>query len=82
MILNLYLVSGGGAPKGKDFVPFWSENGYRPCSFWSGIGYGFQGNYRSVRTYLLFQFQPRKKDKEICKFEMDFKKSFFVAVLI
>ena len=53
---------GCATPKDRDFV----------SSFWSGIGYGFQGNYDSVRTYLLFQFQPRKKDKEICKFEMDF----------
>ena len=25
-------------PKGMVFVPFWSENGYRFCPFWSGIG--------------------------------------------
>ena len=31
------------APKG--FAPFWSENGCRLCSFWSGIGYGFWGHY-------------------------------------
>ena len=23
--------------------PFWSENGYRFCPFWSGIGYSLQG---------------------------------------
>ena len=50
-------------------------------SFWSGIGYGFQlGNYGRVRTYLLFQLQMSKKERKICKFEMDF--TFFVAVLI
>ena len=27
-------------PKGKVFAPCWSENGYRLCSFWSGIVYG------------------------------------------
>ena len=30
------------------------EAGNILCSFWSGIAYGFQRNYRSVRTYLLF----------------------------
>ena len=34
-------------PKGDGFAPFWSENWYRLCPFWSGISYGFQGNYRS-----------------------------------
>ena len=24
---------------------FWSENGYRFCTLWSEIGYGFQGNF-------------------------------------
>ena len=27
--------------------------------------------------YLLFQFQMSKKEREICEFEMDFKKAFF-----
>ena len=36
---------------------------------WSGIGYGLRGRYGSVRTYLLFQFQMSKKEKEICEFE-------------
>ena len=39
------------------------------CSFWSGIRYGFWGNYGSLRTYLLFQFQMSKKEKEICDFD-------------
>ena len=39
------------------------------CSFWSGIRYGFWGNYGSVRTYLLFQFPMSKKEKEICDFD-------------
>ena len=29
-------------------VPFRLENGHRLCSFWSGIGYGIQGNCGSV----------------------------------
>ena len=43
-----------------------------------GIGCGFQGNYGSVRTYSLFQFQMSKKEIELCQFEMDFKKSFLL----
>ena len=30
------------------FAPFWSDNGYTLCLFWSGIWYGFRGNYGSV----------------------------------
>ena len=52
-------------------MPFWSENGYRLCPFWPGIGCGFRGNYGSVWAYLLFQFQMGKKEREICEFEMD-----------
>ena len=29
--------------------------------------------------YLLFQFQMNKKEREICEFEVDFKKSFLLA---
>ena len=39
------------APKSMVFGPFWSENGETLCLFWSGIGYGFWGNYGSVWTY-------------------------------
>ena len=35
---------------------------YTFCPFWSGIGYGFRGNYGSVWRYLLFQFQMNKKE--------------------
>ena len=77
---------GGGNPLNKPYryvLPqrlgflrtFWSEKGYRLCLFWSGIGYAFEGNYGSLRTYLLFQFQVSKKEREITQFEMDFKKS-------
>ena len=47
------------------------KNGYTLCSFWFEIGYGFRANYRSVRThysYLSFQFQMNKKEKEKCEF--------------
>ena len=36
------------APNGRVFVPLWSEKGYRLYPFWSGIGYGFLGNYGIV----------------------------------
>ena len=35
-------------PKGKDFLgPFVLK---ALCPFWSGVGYGFRGNYASVRV--------------------------------
>ena len=36
------------ASKGMVFAPFPSKNGYTFCLFWSGIGYGFRGNYGRV----------------------------------
>ena len=35
----------------------------------SGIGYGFRGNYGCLWTYLSFQFQMSKKEREICEFD-------------
>ena len=61
---------------------FSCENGFSLCPVWSGIGNGFLGNLESVRPYLLFQDQMSEKEREICEFEMDFKKSFFAVVLI
>ena len=49
-------------PVGSCFAPFWSENGYTLCPLCSGIGYAFRGNYKSVWTYLSFQFQMIKID--------------------
>ena len=46
------MISVCAAPKGMDFESFWSENEYRLCPFWSGIGYSFRGTYGSVWTYL------------------------------
>ena len=63
------------ASKGRVFPPFWSENEYGLCSFWPGIGYAFQASYGNVRTYILFQLHMSKKEREICGFGMDFKKS-------
>ena len=57
----------GGTPKGRVFAPFWSENGHILCSVLSGIGCGFQENYGSVRTYLLFQFQMSNNNNIIIK---------------
>ena len=58
-----------GLKTGIDFPHFGPE---------SKIGYGFPGNFESVRKYLLFQFQMSSKEREICQFEMAFKKSFLL----
>ena len=58
-----------GLKTGIDFPQFGPE---------SKIGYGFPGNFESVRKYLLFQFQMSSKEREICQFEMAFKKSFLL----
>ena len=58
-----------GLKTGIDFVHFGPG---------SKIGYGFPGNFESVRKYLLFQFQMSSKEREICEFEMDFKESFLL----
>ena len=69
------------SPIGSVFAPFWSENRYTLCPFWSGIGYGFRGKYGSVWRYLSFQFQMTKKEREIREIEMDLE-NFFVCALI
>ena len=80
------LRGGGGTPlyidmyRPRVFAPLWSENEYRLCSFWSGIGCGFQGNYVNVRRYLPFQFQTCKKEREIGEYEIDFRKSFLLLL--
>ena len=58
-------------------VGFWSEKGYTLCPFWSVVGYGFRGNYWSVWTYLSFQFQMTKKERELCELEPDLKNFLF-----
>ena len=51
-------------PKGMVFVLFRSKNRYWLCQlFWSGIRYGFWGNYGN-------------KEQRVYEFKMDFKKSF------
>ena len=49
--------------EGRVFAPYWSENGYRLCTLWCGIGCGFRGNYESVWMYLSFQFQMNEKER-------------------
>ena len=46
--LNISHIHVPPAPLGTVFGPFWSENQYTLCPFWSGVRYGFQGNYGSV----------------------------------
>ena len=58
-----------GLKTGIDFPHFGPE---------SKIWYGFPGNFESVRKYLLFQFQMSSEEREICQFEMAFKKSFLL----
>ena len=56
------------------FEPFWSENRYRLCPFWSGIGYDFRGNflnYGNVWTRVSFEFQICKKESKISELEVD-----------
>ena len=57
-------------PRARRFLVTWSYGtGMRFWPFWSGIGYGFRGNYGSVWTYLSFQFKMSKKSlrkKEKC----------------
>ena len=69
------------APSGRIFEPFWSENGYTLCPFWSGIGLGFRESYGRVWTLLSFQFQISKKEREISEFEMDLN-NFCVCALL
>ena len=79
--------SGGSTPLYKPYryvppqregflAPFWSENGYRFCPSWSGIGCGLRRNYGYVPMCSSFQFQIHKKESVIWEFEMDFKNSF------
>ena len=83
---------GGGTPLYKPyryvpphqvgfFAPFWYKNRYTLCPFWSGIGLSFRGNHGSVRTFLSFQFQMSKKEREICEFKMGLN-NFCVCALM
>ena len=59
---------GVGGLLGRVLVPFWSENGFRLCSFWPGIRYGFQGNYPECMNVFIVSIQNeqgRKRNKQI-----------------
>ena len=45
-----------------------------PNLVWNRVG--FQGTYGNIWTYLSFQFQTNKKEREICEVQMDFEKFF------
>ena len=73
---------GGGGLLGRVLGPFWSENGYRLCSFWPGIRYGFQGNYPECMNVFIVSIQNeqgRKRNKQIGN---GFEEFFFVCALI
>ena len=59
---------------------FWFLRRFRlktlPILVWNRVW--FRGNYGSVWRYLSFQFQMSEKEREICGFEMEFKKSFLL----
>ena len=57
-------------------MPLWSEKGYRLCPFWSGIGYGFLGNYGIVWTYSSFQYQMWKKKEKYANSKRLLRKLF------
>ena len=63
-------------PKGYGFCAFsvWKQVHF--ALFGLELGMVFRGNNGSVWTYLSFQFQMKRKEREICEIEMHFKKSF------
>ena len=54
---------------------------YTLCPFWSGISFGFRGNYGSVSMYLSLQFQMSMKKRERREFKMDLKNCFACALI-
>ena len=40
-------------PQRVFFAPFRSEKEYKFCPFWSGVGYGFRGNYGSKNVFVI-----------------------------
>ena len=70
------------AQKGMVLEPFWRENGYR-LYFDLESGMVFERTtYGFVWTSLSFQFRKRKKEKEICEFQMDFSQEIFFVVVV
>ena len=65
------------APKSMVFAPLRCEKGYRLCPFWSGIRYGFRGNYTGVYERIRrFNSKCISKGSVLYKFESVFKKPF------
>ena len=62
------------APKGMVFKPFWSENGYSLCLFWSELVYSFRGNI-GVQLNVFFVSIPNEWERKSImrrEFEMEF----------
>ena len=70
---------GGPLYKPYRYVPFQRVKFWRRFSLeWNQIGFS-----RELRERMkVFIGSIRGKEREICEFKMDFKKSFFVGVLI
>ena len=72
-------------PSGRVFAPFWSENEYTLCPFWSGIGYGFRGNYGVDERIYRFNYIPvfqmsKKKLKRNMRIRNGFEQIFLFAL--
>ena len=69
-------------PTGYGFcaVLAWKRVYTLPIFVWNWVWFSREPS-GSVWTYLLFQFQMSKKEREICEFEMNLK-NFFVCALI
>ena len=69
---TLYAICVCATPSWRVFATFWSEN-WRVYTLlilvWNRVW--FSRELRSVWTYLSFQFQMSRKEREICQFEMD-----------
>ena len=65
------------ALKGLVFMVFQSENRYRLFPFWSGND-GFEGTTGVINVFVVLI--PSELERVICKFQMDFKKSFGLLI--
>ena len=57
------VVSVCAAPSGRLFAPFWSENEYTLCPYWSGIGFSRELRECMKRIYHFNSKWVRKKEK-------------------
>ena len=72
---------GGGSVLPYRYVPTIQRVGYRLCSLWSGVRYGFWGKYGSLRTYFVVSIS-NEKERENCEFKMDLRNLVFVVVFL